>query len=367
MRIRSITDDFTSALDGTACFAERGWDTAALLRPEDAPGVAATSVVSLDTDTREHAAIGNPVADAAHAWHDADILVLQFDSTLRGRLVEDCVSARAASGRRKLLIAPAFPSAGRMTEAGRVLVDGVPVHETAFGRDPTLPVWESSVPALFREQGVKVAIARDAEHAKTLLEEDDAVVMDACTESDLDALVSLFAGSRDLLLAGSTGLQRALARTLPAPVVSAERAGSTAIPTAQRPWLIVGSLNPRSRRQLEVVRERCGINVLATGNTRLPDATSTEAALRDLVMQATHIVASGACDGLVITGGESARRIVDALPAKSLRVHREVLPGVPLVEVRTSKGSFPMITKAGGFGDDDALLTCLDVLTGAKP
>ncbi|TKC88743.1 hypothetical protein FAZ69_13405 [Trinickia terrae] len=49
--------------------------------------------------------------------------------------------------------------------------------------------------------------------------------MDARTESDLDELVGLVVGSRDLLLAGSTGLQRALARTLPAPVVSAERAG----------------------------------------------------------------------------------------------------------------------------------------------
>jgi uncharacterized protein YgbK (DUF1537 family) len=50
MRIRIITDDFTSALDGTACFAELGWDTAVLISPDDA---ATSDVVSLDTDSRE--------------------------------------------------------------------------------------------------------------------------------------------------------------------------------------------------------------------------------------------------------------------------------------------------------------------------
>ncbi|WP_414442112.1 four-carbon acid sugar kinase family protein [Burkholderia sp. 22PA0106] len=362
MRIRIITDDFTSALDGTACFAERGWDTAALLRPEQAGAVGATAVVSLDTDTREHVAAGDPVADAARAWRDADVLVLQFDSTLRGRVAEDCLSARAASGRRKLLIAPAFPSAGRTTEAGRVLVDGIPVHETAFGRDPTLPVRESNVPALFLAQGLPVVIARDAAQAKALLEEHDAVVMDARVENDLDALVGMFAGARDVLLAGSTGLLRALARALPQP----EPIPRPAALPCDAPWLVVGSLNPRSRRQLIVARERRPINVLATGSDRLFDAALTEAALCDLVKQVTHLISDGACDGLVVTGGETARRIVDALPAVSLRVHREILPGVPLVEVRTSKGRFPMITKAGGFGDDDALLACIDALTGAR-
>ena len=51
MRIRIITDDFTSALDGTACFAEHGCDTAALMRPDSTTNA---EVVSLDTDSREY-------------------------------------------------------------------------------------------------------------------------------------------------------------------------------------------------------------------------------------------------------------------------------------------------------------------------
>lgn len=372
MRIRIITDDFTSALDGTACFAERGWDTAVLIRPDSS---AAAEVVSLDTNSREYplAPGHDALANAANAWRDADVLTLQFDSTLRGRVAHDCATALAASGRRKLLIAPAFPSAGRTTEEGRVLVDGVPVHETAFGRDPTLPVRESSIPALFRAHGIEVKVARDAAHARALLDVDDAVVVDARTETELDALVAAFAESPDLLLAGSTGLLRALARMLSRPQCpDGDRGGCrdhavAPVPSARRPWLVVGSLNPQSRRQLDVARAQCHVNVMATGEARLPAGAAPQAALRDLVLQAVNAVSSGTCDGLIVTGGETARRIVDALPAVSLRVCREIMPGVPLAEVRTATGAFPMITKAGGFGDDEALVTCIDILTGAKP
>ena len=365
MRIRIITDDLTSALDGTACFAERGWDTAALIRPDSA---CTAEVASLDTDSREAplAPGRDAAAKAAEAWRDADVLTLQFDSTLRGCVAHDCATALAASGQRKLLIAPAFPSAGRTTEAGRVLVNGVPVHESAFGRDPTLPVHESSIPALFRAHGIEVKVAHDVADACALLDAHEAVVVDARTEADLDELVDDLATRDDLLWAGSTGLLRALARRLPVPS-GARNSLLPPLPVARRPWLVVGSLHPRSRRQLDVARAQCRVNVLATSESRLSSDALPQAALRDLILQTVNVIRSGACDGLVATGGETARRILDALPAVSLRVCREIMPGVPLAELRTAAGTFPMITKAGGFGDDEALTTCIGALTGAKP
>ncbi len=372
MRIRIITDDFTSALDGTACFAEHGWETTVLIHPDSA---ATGQVVSLDTDSREHSLTldHDAVAHAANAWRDADVLALQFDSTLRGRVAHDCVTALAASGRRKLLIAPAFPSAGRTVAQGRVLVDGVPVHETAFGCDPTLPVRESSIPALFGLHHVEVKVAHEAAQARALLDVHDTVVVDAHTEGELDAIAATFAGERDLLLAGSTGLLRALARVLPRPQRAPDDRGDGRDHAAagetpcRRPWLVVGSLNPRSRRQLAIARAQCQIDVLATEETHLPTSAGPQAALHDLVPRVTNALGSGACDGLVVTGGETARRIIDALPAVSLRVCREVMPGVPLAEVKTATGTFSMITKAGGFGEDDALVTCINILIGATP
>jgi len=51
MRIRIITDAFTSALDGAPRFAERGCDTAVLIRPDSTTHA---EVVSLDTDFHEY-------------------------------------------------------------------------------------------------------------------------------------------------------------------------------------------------------------------------------------------------------------------------------------------------------------------------
>lgn len=355
MRLRIITDDFTSALDGTACFAQRRWDTALLLA---AAGIGGAAVASVDTRSREDtaAAATGAVAAVAAAWRHADVLVKQFDSTLRGFVAEECLAARAASGRRKLLIAPAFPSEGRSTEGGSVYVHGVPVHLGAFARDPTRPVTQSSLPQLFGAHGQALQVARDAAHARVLLDSHDAVVVDARCEEDLERLVDGLIGVPDLLWAGSTGLLRAMARRLPPPARAA--ADPAPAPAAQRPLLVVGSLNPCSRRQLEAARGRCGVRVLATAAAPRPGA------LRELVRRSAQLLRAGACDALVVTGGETARQIVDALPALALRVRREVEAGTPLVTVETATSAFPMITKAGGFGDDRALLRCLDAITG---
>lgn len=364
MRLRIITDDFTSALDGTACFAQNGWDTAVLLKSS---GMHDAAVVSLDTGSRENFAAdaSAAVSAAATAWCAADVLIQQFDSTLRGSVAQQCIAARMASGRSKLLIAPAFPAAGRTTEGGVVYLDGVPVHLTAFGQDPTHPVVVSNVQALFAAHGVKVTVARNVAHAGVLLLTHDAVVVDAHSEDELDQLVRCFIAVPELLWAGSTGLLRSMARVIPAPSVrdGAQAPCAASANGARRPWLVVGSLNPRSRRQLEVVRMKRSANVLATDESR----SSPEGALWDLTRQTVNLLRTGTCDGLVVTGGETARKIVDALPAVSLRVCHEVEPGIPLVLVKTTTSTFPMIAKAGGFGDDQALLRCLDAITGVEP
>lgn len=363
MFIRIITDDFTSALDGSACFAQRGWDTQAITRP--APDSDAThQVISLDTDTRENpvARAGNIVGDVARAWRDADVLVVQFDSTLRGRVAHDCMAALAGSGRHKMLVVPAFPLAGRTTTNGCVLVDGVPVHETVFGRDPSSPVIESRLPSHFGVLGVQAEVASNASHAKTLLNTGDVVVVDAHSEADLDAIVSRFVARKDLLWAGSTGLLRALSRILRPPNTQQSDRGYDPMPKTHRPWLVVGSVNPCARRQRDVVQSQRRFVVVSTSDNRRGDQESPRLVLGDIVEETVTAIRNGTCDGLVVTGGETARCIIDALPALSIRICREVMPGVPLAVVRTANGLFPMIAKAGGFGDDNALLVCLETL-----
>lgn len=125
MRIRIITDDLTSALDGAACFAGAGRATAALVRADDLG--TDDAVASFDTDTHAHPAGGTAasVVQAALAWRGADIPVFQLDSVPHGHVARDCLTAHAVSGRRKLLIAPAFPAAGRTMVEGIVGIHGM--------------------------------------------------------------------------------------------------------------------------------------------------------------------------------------------------------------------------------------------------
>lgn len=360
MQIRVIADDFTSATDALAAFAQRGWRTQVVLRPAPPSGPGTSEVWSADTDSRTlpDAAAAALAATWARQWRDADILVKQFDSTLRGPVVAEVLAAWRASGRSKLIVAPAFPAAGRTTVHGQVLVEGVPVHETAFARDPLNPVRISSLPALFAEQGQALPGARDAAEAEAQLAMHDAVVVDAAMEADLQALVARLAERRNVLWAGSTGLLRALALALP-PRAEPEPPW----PLAQRPGVVVGSRNPRSREQHRHAQARAlGATLWATPE-EAGDPEWLTAQLVDVVCEA---VLAGRCDGLVVTGGETAKHIARRLQAQEIRVLREVQPGIPLCLMHTPRGVIPLVTKAGGFGDDDVFAQCVQAMTGVK-
>lgn len=360
MQIRVIADDFTSATDALPAFAQRGWSTRIALHAGSALTLGPAEVWSTDTDSRtlDDADAAALAATWTRRWRDADILVKQFDSTLRGPVVAEVMAAWRSSGRGRLVVAPAFPSAGRTTVHGEVLVDGVPVQETAFARDPLNPVRVSNLPALFVDHGQALSIARDADEAQAQLAVHDAVVVDAATEGDLQALVARLGDRRDVLWAGSTGLLRALALMLPA-----QTAPEASWRFAQKPGLVVGSRNPRSREQhLHAQRLATGAMLWATPE-EAGDSARVTVELVDMVCDA---VLSGRCDGLVVTGGETAKHIARRLEAREVRVLREVQPGIPLCLMHTPCGVIPLVTKAGGFGESDVFLRCVQAITGGQ-
>ena len=72
-----------------------------------------------------------------------------------------------------------------------------------------------------------------------------------------------------------------------------------------------------------------------------------------------HIDQVGA---LILTGGETARAVLVASDITSLRLLREVEPGVPLA-ISTCARQIPVITKSGSFGDSATLAHCAHVLS----
>jgi uncharacterized protein YgbK (DUF1537 family) len=68
--------------------------------------------------------------------------------------------------------------------------------------------------------------------------------------------------------------------------------------------------------------------------------------------------------GLVLTGGDVAAAVCTALGATGLWLGGEISSGLPwgVLEGGCLHAS-PIATKAGSFGDDHALLSCIDHLT----
>ena len=218
MQVRIVTDDFTSATDGLAGFTDLPGGAHVVLdglgpEPLEMPSQPA-GALSVSTESR-HCTPGvaaTRVRAWAIHWRRADVLLKQFDSTLRGPVAAECAAAWRASGRARLLVAPAFPAAGRTTQSGLVLVGGRPVHQTEFAADPHFPVTESSMVRLFDVAGLKLQVAADAAAVAALFAAGhNAVLMDAQSEHDLALLAERFVADRSVLWAGSTGIARALA------------------------------------------------------------------------------------------------------------------------------------------------------------
>ena len=392
--IAVIADDLTGAADTGVQLVRAGYGTAVVFRGEEVPA-SGLDAVSLDTDSRTRPAgfAAKRVVEAAHAVRDARIVYKKLDSTLRGNVAAELSAALGATRRARLVVAPAFPAAGRTTRGGVQLVHGVPVHETEMRNDPRTPVCEAHLPTLLAGS---LAIATlgvedltDREKVRRTLETNGYVVADAERDADLEGLVRAVPDPSSVLWAGSAGLALALGRVYPGP-----RAGEPRrLPApARRVLVVIGSLSGVSREQLRRLVEEYGDAAAAPVHADRRGAVERAAgvaggALRGgpcavvhspgergraggpVVRSLAEVVArlsdEGLFDALVLTGGSTAVRVALRLGASGIRLGGEVEAGVPwgtLIGPRP----YGVVTKAGGFGGPDTLVEVVRSLAGSK-
>lgn len=385
--IAILADDLTSALDGAAPFAACGRSARVLLHPGAMAGQNSADVLAIDLDTRFAAPLHAQAEfrRAAQALRHAPVLFKTIDSTLRGHLGAETCGALEGSGRQQALVAPAFPAAGRTTQHRRQWLHGAPLEQTVFASDPRTPVASSVV---MDRMGGSHGVPAQRLH-----------IHDAATDADLDAIVASTGLYRpDLLWVGSPGLAAALARAHGAPTRPVHPARRTSPPQLRRPQrilVVVGSLHPANGGQVERL-QRAGIPVVCL-TPALGEPGRAKASLQALQITlaqalATHPVVcltsapppghqppphpgfsahpaqqlawlAGQCaaqwDGLVATGGDTARRVVEALQATHLDLVGEVAPGVPYGALQLPTRTLAFATKAGGFGPPDTLRSCI--------
>lgn len=362
--IAVLADDLTSALDGAAPFASRGLAARVSLAADVTDH---HDVVAFDLDSRfvEPGVAHDRFEDAARGTRAASVVFKTVDSTLRGNIAAEIAGALAGSGRTRAVIAPAFPAAGRTTVGGRQFADGVALEQTAFSRDPRTPVTSSLIGD--RLHGL----------AQTAYE-----VHDAASDGDLDRLVAQLSLGADILWVGSPGLAAALARALP---IATRK---TTVPACNRVLVVVGSLHPANEAQL-VVLVSSGAAIVRLGPA---DKVAIEQYAQEIASAfADHhtvcllapprdtpvdpaqtadalgriVALSAACfEGLVATGGDTTRRIIDAIGVTSLDLAGEIEPGVPFGLLCSPGNARVFATKAGGFGDANTLARCATRLRG---
>jgi D-threonate/D-erythronate kinase len=338
--IAVLADDLTSAADGAAPFVARGL-TASIGRGE-LPRQA-TAVVAVDSGSRSatSAQATRRVARLTVQLSGCDVLYKTVDSTLRGHVAQELAACFAASGRRAMVFAPAFPQAGRTTVGGVQLVDGIPVSESAYAHDPVHPARHSALADLVPNCIKNVTL------------------LDAATQEELESQIASIEDPESVLWVGSPGMAAALARRF----VAAKTLPPSIVGISNDVLVVIGSANLRSHVQADRLQEASGVMLLRGPRARERDPA---AVLHRIAEVAAREIQDPRFGALIATGGDTMEAILDLLEVHEFEILQELDPGFPLGRARLGDGrSLLLAMKAGGFGSDDVLQRAVARIRGA--
>ncbi len=413
-------DDFSGAAEVGSCFVQHGLSAQVLLGsspvPEAHDGVTSfagpgTDVVVTDTHSRGLAeSAAEALVKEAFAGPDADtaqVLFKKIDSLWRGNVRAE-VSALAGLGFHAV-VAGALPQLQRSVVDGRPVVARTPLAESGLWQaEQSAP--PADIPSLLRPedpssvQTLALADVRSGSRAATLamlLDSDQPalVVADGETVQDLehvvDALLELDfqSGGPRIVLVGTGGTADVLAERLSARLARTAQPGAQTDATdakaqgAARPVLaVVGSASGTAQAQLAQLEPQ-GFTVVrlhpqyaGASGAYAPQLAQVSADLRAghrvaITLAASKVDPSGSArivqalsrfaaeatkaapTDLILTGGETAREVLDAVGLHRLVPLAAVQHGAVLS--RADDGTL-VGTKPGSFGDDLALLQLYD-------
>lgn len=407
MEILLIADDLTGALDSAVPLISAGVDVRVRYAEDDdiAARTSAASVLVVNADTRHlapHQAYGRVrrlVEQGLRAG--ARIVVKKTDSALRGNIGSELAGMLDGAGSgHTLMFAPALPDMDRVTRRGVQYIDGVPVERSPFGADPFEPVSTSRVADIIAIQAPQV---RTREFSVTEPVENFGGIAICDAEVDEDLMIRCAEAMQmgePVLMAGCAGLTKALGATL---TDCATPAGASAT-CAGNLLVMCGSVNAASRAQCAYARregwpvfdldvaskfypewvegEACAelkrqvweswdaseLTVIDSGDrfslSELPGVTCTDTPdeMRERVSgNLGRILAEltrgrGDCTVFAM-GGDVLLAYLTALGVDELSMVAEVAPGVVMSSFSSAGAHINVISKSGGFGEEDLFVS----------
>lgn len=423
-----IADDLTGGADAGVQFAKRGLKT--LLIPFPGEGSVplaarpAQDVLVINTITRGlPPAAAFDILSALLKSFDPKrfpILYKKIDSTLRGNIGAEIDAILAETELPLCFLAPSYPEQNRFLKAGIMMVGDKPVALTEAATDAATPVRESNVANLLARQtslsigrmdwtdvasgkeALRRAVERERKAGRRI------IAFDAVSRQDLATIAEVALSMETVpLLAGSAGLAGEVSRILAPARINAEsgrqrtfrhvliiggsasavthaqlqRLHDGGLPSFELPKNLVsgdGGTEIEGRRKLarllgsalaggSVVFRTFAERWTGDGAVPIPQritrvmAGVTLEALREIGVDAGNLA-------LILTGGDTALSVLQFLDYQGIELEGELLDGIVRGNLRGGPwDGLTVVTKAGAFGKEDALVRIVERLTTPAP
>ncbi len=420
-KILIVADDLTGAVDTGVQFSRRNLKTVVITGYKTMhKSLMDCDVLVVDTESR----FDDPETAYRKAFQTGEraksenikYLYKKLDSTMRGNVGAEIAGLIDSMNIRHTFIVPALPHYGRTTRNGNVYIDGVLLAETDYSNDPKNPVKESYIPAIISKQSDKktaVLSYRDLMSGKQeislklkelMKSGTEIIVIDAENEEDLEMIASLLTGIQGrVMYAGCSGFADKLS-------------GYFELQKGKKSNVVIaGSVNKITARQTEYAARELKIKVIDIDSEEIITGRKeaekkrilklTEKSItagEDLIIRSSsspnsvkkcmekgrklgmddfrvsdlianflgelagEFIIKKCLNGIVLTGGDTAIKTLNSLNINGIAVKDEIMHGIPFGYLNDKKyGELMVVTKAGGFGGEDALFKILNFLRNA--
>ena len=403
-----IADDFTGALDTGVQFSGKGIRTLVSvgLPAEESPED--VEVLVIDTETRHDSAedASRKVAACVRYALKRQIpyLYKKTDSALRGNVGAELSALLRESGETRLAFVPAYPKLGRVTRGGIQYVDGIPVHESAFGQEPFNPVRHSDVAGVIREQSDLPVMLADVN--RPWAGETGITVYDACDDAELRAIAAYLQKTDIRVFAGCAGFAAHLPELLGIP----DRAVDMPV-LDTRLFVMCGSIHPVTQAQVRYAAERGFVRIPMLPEEKIKVLSGDENVRQEITRRIEETVKTapyvifdtadeesgfrmmqaaeelGLCPEeirqrllrvmgevfediyrnpeigtMFITGGDTLHRCMEQMGIREVKPVCEITRGTVIARL-THRGCVKyVITKSGGFGEEMLITEIASIL-----
>lgn len=417
-KILIIADDFTGANDTGVQFSKRHLKCIVITNKEFiGKSFDKCNVLVIDTESRfdDKETAYKKTYETGNLVKAENIKYVykKIDSTFRGNIGAEISGIMDSLEINHAIIVPALPSNYRTTKDGSVYVKGVLLADTEIANDPINPVRESYIPKIISNQTDKktgVINYKDVLSGKQNLSDKvqqlirngiQIIVIDALEKEDIDLIASVITTIKEkVLFVGTAGLAEYLPKYLDIKrekKINVVIAGSVSEVTRKQVdyakaksniTLIeveIGKLFSEERHQekdriIRIIKESSQKGddiIIRSASSKAIVAESFENGLKLGLDRATisktvatflgeiskYIIQEIKINGILFTGGDIAIKATQCLNVTGTVIQDEILPGIPFGHfVEEQYKNIIVVTKAGGFGNEDAILQVLNFL-----